>query len=214
MSEFDQFRTDVRHLTETLRSKISTLTNISSDQRSSVMTEIENHFRELTEQLDSINKQRIMWDQSENAQAVRFVQEMNTIARQLGESFSHERDRSELFVGAITKTNLVGGSESQKETLVAQRQGIQKGTELIEEVSHGLSNIERAGTSVLIELGRQKETETQIEGKLDKIDEEVTDGNNSIQRMNWREKVKTIVLWVVVGFVIIGLSVFLYFVFQ
>jgi hypothetical protein len=155
-----------------------------------------------------------MWDQSENAQAVRFVQEMNATARQLGDTFAHERSRTELFAGAITKSNLVGGSASQRESRVMQRQGINKGTELLQSVGQGLSDIEGAGKSVLMELGRQKEKEGQIEGRLEDIDGEVLDGNRTIGRMAWREKKKTIAIWVVVVLVIIGLGVFLYFVFK
>jgi t-SNARE complex subunit (syntaxin) len=214
MSEFEQARADALHVADTLRAKISTLSNIASDKRTSLVAEIENLFRELTEQLDSINKQRIMWDSSENAQATRFIQEMNATARQLGDQFSHERGRSELFAGAITKSNLAGGSTSQRESLVTQRQTIDKGSELLQSVGQGLSDITGAGQSVLMELGRQREKENQIGGRLEDLDSEVTDGNRTIGRMAWREKKKTIAIWVVVILVIIGLGVFLYFVFK
>jgi hypothetical protein len=214
MSEFEQARADAFHIVDALRAKISTLSNSASDKRTSLVDDIEKSFRELTEQLDSITKQRIMWDSSENAQATRFVQEMNATARQLGDQFAHERGRSELFAGAITKANLAGGSASQRESFVMQRQTIDKGSELLESVGQGLSDITSAGQSVLMEIGRQREKEHQIQGRIEDLDDEVTDGSRTIGRMAWREKKKTIAIWVVVILVIIGLGVFLYFVFK
>jgi hypothetical protein len=214
MSEFDQARSDIIHVSDTLRSKLSALVNISADKRAPLESEIESLFRELTEQLDNINKQRIMWEPSENAQAVRFVQEMNATSRQLGDQFAHERGRGELFAGAITRGNLAGGSASQRESLILQRRGIEHGTEMLQSVGQALGDITGAGQSVILELGKQRETESSIGKRLDDIDGEVLEGDRTIGRMAWREKKKTIAVWVVVIIVILGLGVFLYFVFK
>jgi hypothetical protein len=53
-----------------------------------------------------------------------------------------------------------------------------------------------------------------IDGRLDRLGGDIRLGDKSMDRMISREKLKVILTWVVVGVVVIGLGVFLYFVFK
>jgi hypothetical protein len=44
------------------------------------MSEIKSPFQNLTEELNNIDKQKIMWNSTECVQVMRFVEEMNEIA--------------------------------------------------------------------------------------------------------------------------------------
>jgi hypothetical protein len=188
------------------------LRTIASERRPDYFREIDSLFSRTHEQIQSISDQLVMWDSTEQAQARRLIAEANADLASLTETYNRAKARAELLPGP--RPDVSGGSASQRAGLLDQRQDIAKGTAMLGSVVEGLESIRDAGQGVREELAIQAQKERGIEGRLDVIDTETGIGNSIIGRMWRRERTKTVAIWILVIVVIIGLAVFLYFVFK
>jgi chromosome segregation ATPase len=212
MSEFVQLRDDLLSLREELRASIRVLGSVPGDRRAESLRAIESQFGRAHEHVQSMNDQLVMWVNSEQFQARRFLAETNAELQSLSESYKRERSRSELFSGA--RADISGGSAEQRIGLIDGRREIERGTGMFVEVVQGLDGIKRAGQGIREEIAMQAGKERTMSGRVDELETEAGRGSNIISRMWLREKVRRAAVWIVVLFVMIGLGVFLYFVFR
>jgi hypothetical protein len=213
MTEYQQYREDACRIRDALRRNILALSSVSPDKRQGLLAEIEPQFRELQEQVDLITEQKIMWDSTERDAATKFVQEIQTETRRLGEQYSIEKSRSDLFAGA-RMSSLAGGSDSERAGLLQGRDKIGKQGENLRTIEREIRVIQGTAEGILGDLGDQRGKEAGIDDHVNTINHQIDTGNRAMSRIEWREKKKTIAIWVVVVLAIIGLSVFLYFVFK
>jgi hypothetical protein len=211
-TEFQQYRDEYNRLRNSISPKIDTLDSLSADKQGQACTEIDNGIREMRSILDQTRQGRVMWEGSEVEESKRFITQSEAEIQRLQTRFSEQRDRGNLFsrpAGALE-----GGSRSQRDELLAQRQGIEKSGEYVQSIRQMAHDTERSGHGILEELGNQKTTEIGLSGKMDDLSDGVAVGAKALSRIEARERMKTIIIWIVVGLAIVGLGVFLYFVFR
>jgi hypothetical protein len=211
MTEYQQYRDEAIRLRDSLRSKLLPLSCATPDKRPALIADIEPLFRDLQVQLDLITDQKIMWDSAEIGAATKFVQETLAETRRLADQFTIEKARSDLFQGAHT---LAGGSESERAALLQGREKIAGQGQNLADIHQGIQGIQTAGEGILEEIAKQKTAEGGISDSVDIIGVEIDSGNRKVKRLEWGERKKTIAIWAVVIFALIGLGVFLYFVFK
>jgi hypothetical protein len=211
MTEFQQYRDEAVRLRDSLRSKLVLLSSATPNKRAPLSAEIESLFRDVQVQLDLITNYKIMWDSAEIGAATKFVQETVAETRRLADQFAAEKGRSDLLEGA---RSLAGGGDSDRAGLLQGRRTIAQQAENLRAVHEGVEGIRTAGEGILEDLDRQKEAEGRIDDTLGTLGLEIDTGNRKVRRLEWGERKKTIAVWAVVIIALVGLAVFLYFVFK
>jgi hypothetical protein len=210
-SEFLQFKQEYNRVRDSLGLKIDALSSLSSDKQALQSREIDNLLKELESTVDQIRQSRIMWEGSDLQESAKFLTQSDEEVRRLKSRYQTECSRASLFAGSTT---LEGGSRSQREGLLDQRREIDVSSQYVASIRQSAFDTDGTAQSILGNLGTQKEVEIGLSGKMDDLSGEVTTGDKIMSRIEYRERMKTIVIWIVVGLAIIGLGVFLYFVFK
>ena len=212
--EFDTFRSEIENAKQQVNRNITALSTLSPEMRADAFARIERQFSEIDEQLVQLNESKIMWSAEDSNRANRYLSEVRNHISSLQSRYDSERKRLELFRGATTRHNLAGGGDSHREALLGQREIINEAGHELDMMKRAGADIEGAGKGILSEMDRQKEVGNRIDANLTRIDEGVDLGDEAMNRIISRERLKVIIVWVVVVLAIIGLCVFLYFVFR
>ena len=212
--EFDTFHSEIEAAKQQVSRMITGLSTISPEQRPEAFERIERQFSEINEQIEQLNESKIMWGSEYARRANSYLSEVRQQVSQLEDRYNSERRRLELFRGATQRHNLAGGGQSHREALLGQREIINEGGRELELMKQAGQDIENAGNGILDEFGRQREVVERIGGNLQRLNEGVDIGDQAMNRIISRERLKVIVVWIAVGLAIVGLCVFLYFVFR
>jgi chromosome segregation ATPase len=212
MSEFFQTRDEISALRDELRTKLRGLNLIPPERRPETLRDLDSLFSRTQEHVQAMSDQLVMWEGTDQNQARRFIAETNAELQSLSESYNRDKSRFSLLAGA--RTDISGGSAGQKTALLDTRRDIDRGAALLSDVVQSLDDIRDAGQGVREEIAMQAGKENLINGRIDSLDNESAIGRSIIGRMWRREKIRTAAIWIVVGVVIVGLGVFLYFVFR
>lgn len=210
---YQETKDELEQIFNQLRNTVGELSRLPEAQRPGK----EQQFQELIEQANSliqdIEDNQMMWSPHEKSDASNYLKTAKNRLKAIDSDYKENQNRRDL----MRKTNehaLGGSSSDQQETLKDHREIFKQGQNLemnlLGDLNEGIDGL----NNVTSELANQREVEFRVDGNLSELDTDVEKGQGLINKILCQQKKKTIAMWGVLILVLIGLCIFLYFVFK
>lgn len=213
MSEWDLSKQEMQSTVRKIGDLVGYLSTCPVDVRSEKCTEIEREFARFAELLEDVNGTKIMWNSAEQNDANSQIRKMEKDVENYRTQYTQEQKRFNLLGGA-KRVSFAGGSEAGKEALMAQRDLAAEGDRWNEDTNAVLRAAMGNVVTAHEEFRRQAQVLANAGDKLGQIQDEKALAANKMNRIWWRERRKVLVIWIVVALLVVGLSVFCYYVFK
>ena len=200
---------DLQQLKNQISRGVGELDRLQGEERSKKIRDIEENLSNLNQLIQSIRDEFPMMEQTERSKMTRILQDYQVETQKLEDRFRDAKNRGELM--GSSKVILEGGSNSERQQLLNQREAIKEGNSKLYAFNDMGNDVLGIGHGTLAELDEQKEKELGIENKLDDLSTNATIAERTADRMLCRQKRRTAILWIVIVLVfIIFLAVLLF----
>ena len=216
MSEFSSMREEIMSIKSDLNNMITNLTQYSAEERQAKMVRIEQRFGEINQAISEMESQMMMFEGTDKNEAKVFTNQIKADVKRLENQYIDAKkrgsERDQLFGNAAIRAD--GSSAGQMNSLYDQRQQIDEGNSLTDELGRSVNAGKEAGVGILAELGNQRNTIDHVDDELNKLDTDVDTGSNLIDRMTSRQNRRKVFMVILIIVLVIAICVFLYFVFR
>lgn len=211
---YQETKDELEQIFNQLRNTVGELSRLPEAQRPGK----EQQFQELIEQanvlIQDIEDNLMMWSTQEKSDATNYLKIAKSRLKAIESDYKENQNRKDLMRRANENSSLGASSSDQRVALANQREinTMTKNLEmnLLGDLNEGIDGL----SNVTNELANQREVEFRVDGNLSELDTDVEKGQGLINKILCQQKKKTIAMWGVLILVLIGLCIFLYFVFK
>ena len=207
---------DLQQLKNQTSRWVNELDRLQGDERSKKIREIEENLSNLNQLIQSIKDEFPIKEETERSKIATILQDYQVDTQTLEDRFRVSKNRGE-FMGSF-KIDLEDESNSEKQQLLNQREGIKEGETKLQSFNEFADEIMNIGKETLDNLENQKEKILENEDKIMNLGpDDVTMfeiGRNTDRKLCCQKRRTAILYMVIVIVIIIFLAVFFYIIFR
>jgi len=182
--------------------------DLSKPERDEKTRNIEKSFCEYNMIIEEASGQLLMWDKNEANSAKKFIQTSNADMKKLEYQFQEMRKRCQQREELLGDAN---NADNPHELLTRNANELNRGDDLISDLSQGVSQAKDSGLVIIDELNKQGRKIRDIDEHLQRLDTNIETGESIITEMLCRDQRRKFFLWGIIALLVVCIGVFLYF---
>ena len=210
MSELRLLKEDVNSAKSDIQSAMASYQTLSYEERLEKTKFIENRFSEYHQIIEEANGQLVMWDRTQANEAKTFIDSSNAEIQKMEYFFQELRKRCEQRDALFSSANKDGYND-QNMLLNKNANELNRGDQLISELSQGAATAKDTGMTIMGALNDQGRKIREIDENLTRLDTNIETGESIITEMLCRDQRRRYFLYGIIALLIIAIIVFLYF---
>ena len=211
MSDLRLLKEDVNSAKTEIQQSMAGFQNLTPEERMEKSKFIENRFSDYKTLVDEASSQLLMWDKTQSTEAKSFIDSSNAEIKkheyQFQEMKNRCQQRDELFSVANQK-----GENDQDRHLAKNAEELNRGDNLIAQLSQGAASAKDTGLTIMGALNDQGRRIRDLDEHLTRLDTNIETGEGVITEMMCRDQRRRYFLYGIIGFLIVSILVFLYFI--